>query len=164
MLFEHHQGILLLLRHKIYAPAFALMRTLVEMFLRMHMAMHGTEAQLASLKNGTYQTEFANIGEKINQFYGAEPLLAPWLKENATILHGFAHGGLEQLDRRRSGTAIIANYSDTDVRDVVDFTTFFPILVSVTVTQFLGFDPECKRALEITSEYLRLHPNSGRSK
>jgi hypothetical protein len=46
LIFEHHQGILLLLRTKHYAPAFALMRPIAEAFLRLQLVMHGTEAQL----------------------------------------------------------------------------------------------------------------------
>ena len=35
LIFDHHQGMLLLLRHGFHAPAFALMRPLEEAFLRL---------------------------------------------------------------------------------------------------------------------------------
>jgi hypothetical protein len=38
--------------------------------------MHGTEVQLAAIKDGTYNTDFASIGEQIDQMAGLEePLL-----------------------------------------------------------------------------------------
>jgi hypothetical protein len=50
---DHHRGILLLLHPKNYPPAFALMRPIVEAFLRLHLSIHGTKKQLNALKNGT---------------------------------------------------------------------------------------------------------------
>jgi len=160
LVFEIHQGILLLLLTKHYAPAFALMRPIAEPFFRLHVAIHGTEAQLASLKNGTYNTEFEKVGEQIDQTYGLEPLFGPWFNKNRTsILHGFTHGGLEQLMRRSSGTEIIPNYSEEEVRDVVLFTTLFAFLTALAITDFLGFKAEFETASQMFSEYL--HPTSG---
>jgi hypothetical protein len=80
LIFEHHQGILLLLRTKHYAPAFALMRPIAEAFLRLHLVMHGTEAQLAAIKDGTYNTDFASIGEQIDQMAELEELC--WVRSS----------------------------------------------------------------------------------
>ena len=74
LIFEHHQGILLLFHTKHYAPAFALMRPIAEAFLRLHIVMHGTAAQLAAIKEGTYNSEFATIGEQIERMAGLEKL------------------------------------------------------------------------------------------
>jgi hypothetical protein len=65
LIFEHHQGMLLLLRHGFYAPAFALMRPLEEAFLRLFVAMNGTENQAKALWNGTYNTEFEVVWRQI---------------------------------------------------------------------------------------------------
>ena len=56
IMFEHHQGILLLLHTKHYAPAFALMRPISECFMRLFLVTNGTDAQYDSILKGTYQT------------------------------------------------------------------------------------------------------------
>src|SRR6267378_4600289 len=63
LIFEHHQGILLLLRHGLCASAFALVRPFEEAFLRSFLVMYGTPGQFAAIKNGTYSTEFEVIGK-----------------------------------------------------------------------------------------------------
>ena len=154
LIFEHHQGLLLLLRTKHYAPAFALMRPIAEAFLRLQIVIHGTEAQLAAIKEGTYNTEFKTIGEQIDRMAGLEkPLLGPFFEKNTKILHGFTHGGLEQLMRRSDGPDIIANYPDDEVRDVVNFTTMFAFLTAVHVADYLNLGPEFEHANGIYDEY-----------
>ena len=158
LIFEHHQGILLLLHHKMCGPAFALMRPLVEAFLRLQLVMHGTESQLTAIKDGTYNTDFTNIGEQIDQMAGIEPLLGPFFRKNTKILHGFTHGGLEQLHRRSKGTDIIANYAEDEVRDVIRFTTMFAYLTSVHISDYLGLDAEFKSAMKLYDEYRNADP------
>ena len=159
LIFEHHQGILLLLRTKHYAPAFALMRPIAEAFLRLHLVMHGTEAQLAAINDGTYNTDFANIGEQIDREAGIEPFFGKFFKEHAKALHGFTHGGLEQLMRRSSGPDIIANYPDDEVRDVVRFTTMFAHLTALNVADYLGLQKEFELAVKIFDEYRKTDPD-----
>jgi len=63
--------------------------------------MHGTERQLESIKNDTYNTEFATVGELIDRVNEFEPLFGS-LYGNVdikTALHGFTHMGKQQLIR-----------------------------------------------------------------
>lgn len=160
LVFEHHQGILLLLRRKFFGTAFALMRPIIEAFLRLYAVMHGTDSQVAAIRNGTYSADFADIGAKIDQMAGIEPLLGPFFKKNAKVLHGFTHGGLEQLHRRLRGGDIVANYADEEVRDVIRFTTMFAYLTSTYVADFLGRDAELKSAVELYREYRDANPDT----
>ena len=160
LVFEHHQVILLLLHHKLPGPAFALMRPIVEAFLRLHFVMHGSEAQLAAIKNGTYTTDFTSVGEQIDELAGIAPLLGPFFKKNAKILHGFTHGGVEQLRRRSKGIDIIANYPDDEVRDVIKFTTMFAFLSSLHVSEYMELEAECSAAVKIYDEYRSTDPDS----
>jgi hypothetical protein len=150
---DHHRGIMLLLQHENYPPAFALMRPIVEAFLRLHVTIHGTEGQLAALKNGTYQTEFVNIGRLIDETYQSEPLLGPWLKDSASILHDFTHGGLEQLLRHKSGSDIRPNFPESEVLQVVTLTTLIAFLTVLAVTEFLGLTAEFTSAIRLFDTY-----------
>jgi hypothetical protein len=87
VVFEHHQGMLVLLRHGLHAPAFALLRPFEEAFLRSFVAMYGTENQVAALWNGTYNTEFELIGNQIDQKLGLHPVFGPSFKSKVKILH-----------------------------------------------------------------------------
>ncbi len=115
--------------------------------------MHGTPSQLAAIKAGTYQTDFANIGNQVDQIVGVERLLGPFFKKNIKTLHGFTHGGLEQLRRRRKGADIIANYSENEVRDVVQFTTMFVFLTTAHLLEYLGLEAEFTIAAKLSEEY-----------
>jgi len=165
LIFDHHRGILLLLQTKRYAPAFALVRPITEAFFRLYVAIHGTEPQLEALKNGTYNTDFASISEQIDRsfwgrsFWGDEPLFGPrFNKERTQILHGFTHGGLEQLARRKSGTNIVPNYPEDEIRSVVSDTTMFAFLAAPMVTEFLDFKAERQKGLQMFDEYLGPEP------
>jgi uncharacterized protein DUF6988 len=158
--FEIHRGILVLLYHKLPGPAYALMRPIVEAFLRLFLVIHGTDAQLAAIKNGTYSTDFTSIGEQIDEMAEIEPFLGPFFKKNTKVLHGFTHGGPEQLHRRSKGGDIIANYPDDEVRDVINFATTFAYLTSVHVSNYLGLDAELKAAVKIYDDYRRAESDS----
>jgi hypothetical protein len=155
LIFELHQGIVVLLRTQHYAGAFALMRPIAECFCRLYLVMYGTEAQLDSILNGTYSTEFATVMAEIDATLWKEPLLQSWLtKDRLRVLHGFTHGGVEQLIRQSNGSDIIPNYPDSEIRGVLDFTTFFAFMTALLVTDFLGCVPEQESAREMFKAFL----------
>ncbi len=65
LIFEHHQGMLLLLRNGFPAPAFALMRPLEEAFLRLFVAMNGTDKQAGVLGLSRRASKRSNNAERI---------------------------------------------------------------------------------------------------
>lgn len=154
LIFEHHQGTLLLFRTKHYAPAFALLRPIVEAFLRLDVAIHGTEAQLVSLKKGTYQTEYTTLGEQIDERFGLSSFGRLFTTAKKS-LHGFTHGGLEQLLRRFRGTDIIANYPDGEIRDAVQFTTMLVFFAALEVMHFLEYPAEFENAQTLIDKWAR---------
>lgn len=154
---DHHSGILLLLHHQNYAPAFALARPLIEAFVRLFVVIHGTEAQLAAIKNGTYRPEFAAVGKQIDELYGLErPLMGPWLDESTDGLHDFTHGGVAQLQRHKAGGDITPNFAESEVVDVINVSTVFGFLTVLEVTAFLNMPTEHEFAAQLYHEYL--HP------
>jgi hypothetical protein len=155
LIFELHQGIVVLISTKHYAPAFALMRPIAESFCRLYLVMYGSEAQFDSILKGTYATEFSAVLAQIDAAVWKEPLLGSWLtKERMRVLHGFTHGGTEQLIRQFSGRDIIPNYPENEVVGVLDFTTFFAFMTALFVTDFLGCVPEHQAATEMFKKFL----------
>jgi hypothetical protein len=155
LIFEHHQGMLLLLRQAFYAPAFALMRPLEEAFLRLFVAMNGTENQVSALWKGTYSTEFEVVWKQIYGKIGLEPRFEPWFKNKITALHGFTHGGKEQLVRQASGSDIVSSYTDDEVCSLVRETMPIVLLTALVTTAFLDYPTEHQRAVEMFNEYVQ---------
>lgn len=146
---------LLLLRNSFPAPAFALMRPLEEAFLRLFVAMYGTEKQTVALWKGTYHTEFEVVWKQIYEQIGLQPNVGPWFQTKIKALHGFTHGGKEQLVRQASGSDIISSYKDDEVRSLVQETIPVAFLTALFTTAFLNYQTEHQKAVEMLNEYSR---------
>jgi hypothetical protein len=153
LVFEHHQGMLLLLRNGFPAPAFALMRPLEEAFLRSFVAMNGTEEEAVALWKGTYKTKFEVVWKQIYEKIGLQPNVGPWLQTKIKGLHGFTHGGKEQLVRQASGSDIISSYTDDEVRGLVQETMPIAFLTALFTTAFLDYPTEHQNAVAMLNEH-----------
>ena len=153
LIFEHHQGMLLLLRNGLPATAFALMRPLEEAFLRLFVAMNGTDEQAVTLRNGTYKTNFEIVWKQVYEKIGLQPNVGPWLKTKIKGLHGFTHGGKEQLVRQSSGSDIVSSYTDDEVRSLVRETVPIALLTVLLATVFLDYPAERQEAVAMFNEY-----------
>jgi hypothetical protein len=154
LVFEHHQGMMLLLRNGFPAPAFALMRPLEEAFLRSFVAMNGTEEEAGALWKGTYETKFEVVWKWIYEKIGLQSNIGPWLQTKIKGLHGFTHGGKEQLVRHASGSDIISSYTDDEVRSLVRETMSIALLTALFTTAFLDYPVEHKGAMAMFNEYV----------
>jgi hypothetical protein len=155
LIFDHHQGMLLLLQHGFHAPAFALMRPLEEAFLRLFVVMNGTERQVEAVWNGTYNTEFDVVWKQVYEKVGVElkPHFEPWLKERTKALHGFTHGGKEQLVRQKTGPNIVSSYTDDEVVSLIQQTVPIAFFTALFTTAFLGYQAEHQSAAAMVNEY-----------
>jgi|SRR5579859_643211 len=156
LIFEHHQGILVLLQQRLPAPAFALLRPLEEAFLRSFVVMHGTDKQAEAIKNGTYKTEPEIIGNQIDQKLGLmKGHFGPSFKTKMPVLHGFTHGGKEQLVRQSRGLDIISSYTDDEVVTLVRETMSVAFLAALFITEFLVYPAENQAAMQMLNEYVQ---------
>jgi hypothetical protein len=156
LIFEHHQGILVLLQQRLPAPAFALLRPLEEAFLRSFVVMHGTDKQAEAIKNGKYKTQPEIIGNQIDQKLGLmKAHFGPSFKTKMPVLHGFTHGGKEQLVRQASGLDIVSSYTDDEISTLVKETMWVVFLAALFITDFLGYPAENQAAMQMLNEYLQ---------
>ena len=160
LMFEHHFSILLLARNELNASAFALLRPFEEAFFRLFLTMHGTQNQFESIRNGTYQTDFASVGAQLDLLLtqGSTILrqgsgLQDWYKVRKNQLHGFTHGGIEQVGRHVIKRDIVPNFSEKEVRQMVETTMLHVHLAASLVTLFLALIPENAIAVEAFREY-----------
>ncbi len=59
--FDYNKCILPLMRPKFYSGAFALLRPLVEVEVRAHVVLMGSDDDVSEIKNDTYRTNFKTI-------------------------------------------------------------------------------------------------------
>jgi hypothetical protein len=159
ILFEYHHGILTLVRNGNPTSAFALLRVFEEAFLKMFLVMFGTDKQFQAIWEGTYNTEFAAVGAQIDAKLGKEPLFGPKLKGQIKTLHGFTHSGFEQLVRQLTKqpdetSDIAPNYTDKDVRQLVQETMPIIFLAGAFLTEFLNYPDENKAVVAMFNDYV----------
>ncbi len=100
---EYNKGVLCLLRYKFYAPAFALLRPIVETVVRCHVAKFGSDEEVRRLRRDQYTVSYEKDGARIDKAVGTGSSLETYLKNSRSLLHSFTHSGKAQLSRRFSG-------------------------------------------------------------
>jgi hypothetical protein len=71
-------------------------------------------------------------------------------------LHGFTHGGKEQLVRQAKGMEIVSNYTDEEVCQLVRETMLIVFLATLFITAFLDYQPEHESATKMFETYVRI--------
>jgi hypothetical protein len=164
ILFEHHHGILTLLRNGNPTSAFALLRVFEEAFLRLFLVMFGTDNQFRSIADGTYTTDFAAVGNQIDEKMGIEPMFGPHIKDHKNILHGLTHNGLEQvikqLSKQPDRLDVVPNYSDKDIRSLVRETMPMVFVAGAFMTEFLNLPDEYSTVRQMFDDHTTLHLDS----
>jgi hypothetical protein len=160
LMFEHHYSILVLARSELNASAFALVRPFEEAFFLLFLVMHGTPKQFESIRNGTYQMDFASAGAQLDANLATGPTIVrkgastqDWYKLRKNRLHGFTHGGLQQVVRHINGKDIVPNFQEQEVREMIETTMLHIHLAASIVTLFLGLTVENSVAVEAFKEY-----------
>jgi hypothetical protein len=145
LILAHHNGMNILLHRKCYPSAFALMRSLAEAFLRLHLVTDDTTDQVRSIKDRRYSTDYVKAAKQIDKIYKSSPLFGPWFKNNIKRLHDLSHGGIEHLRRLKDGSNIAANYSEKEIRSTIRLSMIFTFLGTLKAAEFLGYDAELMR-------------------
>jgi hypothetical protein len=153
--FEHHYSILLLSRNGMNASAFALLRPFEEAFFRMFIVMHGTQNQFESIRNGTYTTDFNDASARLSKHLGQGATIQDLYKVRIKRLHGFTHGGHEQVSRFVDGKDIVSNFAERDIREMIEGTMFHVHVAAQLVTDFLGLTNENVKATEAFDKFAK---------
>jgi hypothetical protein len=153
LIFDFHKAILALIPTKLYGSAFALVRPSVEALVRAHVAVKGSTADLTSLRDDSYRTDFDTIGLWIDQQFGSERVFTNFIAGAQFALHSYAHVGLSQTGRRFTGHDLIPSYDDSEVIEVIRITTSAVWMLTNLVTITLGFVKEANKAHELYIEW-----------
>lgn len=153
LVFELHRGILALIHHKFYGAAFALVRPIIEVTVRAHLAICGTDEVVKTLREDNYRMNFATVGEEIDKAFGFGTLVKDFLDHARSALHSYTHAGVLQLGRRFKGTDLVANYSEAEIVEVLHVSSSCAFMVNNLVTKHFGFDEEWKKNSDLYAEW-----------
>lgn len=143
---EHHGAILHLLKSgRFDGSAMALTRPLIDCVYRaLWLHRSGKPEHLASVRaGGSPYPGLPNMADSIDKGLPATDGLFQALKPFITALHGYTHGGLEQLGRRFDVEGNVrATYTDGERLEVVNATTAYLVMFAVAWCQiYAGGDP-----------------------
>ena len=148
LVMEHHGAILYLLRTGQYdGSAFALVRPLIDSAYRAHWVYACAKPDIVvRIKNGEdVFPGLINMATEIRSRvdYGwFFPSIAPYIK----ALHGYTHGGLEQLSRRfDAGGNVAPSYSDEEKREAINAVTGHFTALAIASCPSSRLSPRTKR-------------------
>jgi hypothetical protein len=142
LVFDYDKSMLHLLRAGFYGGAFALVRPLVEALVRAHIALVGSDDDIAKIKADEYFVNFKMIGAQIDTEFALDGLFDRFLNQARGPLHSFTHSGLFQLGRRYTGGDLQARYEDGEIIEVVRVTTSAVFMATNLVTNRFTLDDE----------------------
>jgi hypothetical protein len=151
---DFHRGIHALIKNEFFGSAFALVRPVVECFVRAHIALMGSEDDVKSLRDDTYKVNFKEIGPKIDAAFGMDHLMENFLSDRTReALHSYTHGGLQQLGRRFRDGHVRPNYSDEEITEIIRVVTSALFMVTNLLTKHFGFEDDWKHVTEMFDEW-----------
>jgi hypothetical protein len=153
LVFDFHRGVLCLLSHKFYGSAFALVRPIIEVVVRSHVVIMGSEEDVRKLREDEYRTNLGTVGKEIDTAFGTDDFFEKFLVKARIALHSYTHAGVFQLGRRFSGDDLIANYSEEEIIEVIRVSASAVFMVNNLVTKHFGFEEEWKRNNQLFDEW-----------
>jgi hypothetical protein len=151
---DFHRGIHALIQSEFFGSAFALIRPVVECFVRAHIALMGSEDDVKKLRDDIYKVNFKEIGPKIDAAFGMDHLMENFLNDRTReALHGYTHGGLHQLGRRFRDGQVRPNYSDEEIIEIIRVTTSALFMVTNLLTKHFGFEDDWKKVTDMYAEW-----------
>ncbi len=140
LVMEYQKAIVILVNSKIHGPAFAMMRSIREVFVRgVWLAKCATTDQVRSVRDGGKFPSTGTMIEAIEktESYSGGPL-SKMRKETRDWMHGMTHGGMEQIARRFSGVTIEPVFEENELVELLDFAFAHAALSGIEVCGLAG--------------------------
>jgi hypothetical protein len=153
LLLDYHTAIITLLPEELYGAAFALLRPIVEAWVRIHVAKMGSDDTVLQLKNDTYRVDFSKVGEEIDKAYGLDFFAKSLNKSIRDALHSYTHSGSFQIARRFDESATKSRYSDGAILNLIEGSMTALFMATVVTTKHFGFEGEWRVTTDLFAEY-----------
>ena len=155
LLLDYHTAIVMLLPKELYGAAFALMRPIVEAWVRVHVVKMGSDDTVLEIKNDSYKVRFDRVGEEIDKAFGLDFFAKSLKKSVRDALHSYTHSGSFQIARRFDENEIKSRYSDGAILNVIEASTTAVFMATIVVAKHFGFEEEWRATSEMFHEYNR---------
>ena len=130
---DHHCAIALLLRERLFASAFALLRLQYESYIRgLWLAHCASDAQVLAFTKGTEPPKIAELLEAIEQREAfASGTLSRFKAEMWSAMCSYTHTGDLQIQRWQTKAAIEPNYPPEEICEVANTSASFALLSGI---------------------------------
>jgi hypothetical protein len=137
---EHHRAIVLLTANVLYGSAAALVRLLFEAYVRGVWLFHAaSDEEIGQFKDDKLNKAF---GELIADLENVEPFKGGTLSHVKEVswkaMNSLTHSGLSQVARRITSDAIMPNYTDEELKDVLETANSLGVLAAIDIADMAG--------------------------
>lgn len=153
LLFQHCKGVVILLHHELWSPAFALFRPITEALVRACLVTVGTDEQTLKIRQDEFRTDFAKDGSAIDKALGTGTLMTGFTKEMRSLMHSLTHQGTAQLGMHLDAGHIGPSVSDGQILALLRHCSNAAFLMTILIAKHFDMRDEAKAANELFSEY-----------
>jgi hypothetical protein len=153
---EHHEAIVLLIRNRHVGSAFALVRSVLEIFVRgAWFTCCATQEQITKFRqHDKIDLTFGEMADAIDQSQQIDYFHD--LKAEAwKMLNSYAHTGRLQLGRRFTGDALAPNYKEGEIIEMVRAITIWTLLLVQPYLMKNKQEDASKRIIGLSEKYGR---------
>ncbi|MEJ2437786.1 MAG: hypothetical protein P8Y35_07365 [Sulfurovaceae bacterium] len=122
---QHHSSIIFLIEKNLQSSAAALLRPLVEAFYRgAWFALVAKDSQAEAFNNSNDSFKLKNtykLARDIDRQNGDNETFHIAYKRNSKVLHGFTHGGIEQITRQFNDdtSLVVPSFNDEELIEIL---------------------------------------------
>lgn len=137
---DYFTGITASIEKRVYGSAFALVRSIFEVFVRaVWLKDCANDEELAAFERDEYARNFDSILSKVEELDGFKSGALSDLKKQAwAAMNSYTHGGIHQIARRVKGNAIDPNYLDEEIVEILRMGQMFALLAFIQIVQVSG--------------------------
>ena len=147
---EHHRAVVLLIKHRLYGTAFAVVRLLFEATVRgvwLHKCASNSQVDLYEKDELDYRFgDMIHDIEKLPDF--SIPLLSSVTRNLWKGMSSYIHTGSFQAIRRNTKSAIEPNYSKGEIINVIDWSNLFALFTAMAIAVLTENEPLLVAVLE----------------
>ncbi len=149
---EHYGSIIVLVKNKLSASAAALLRAQFEAMIRaLYFQECASEDEVVSFTDGKNPISLKKMIDKLElQLKDTGLSFLKYYENTGKLLHGFTHGGFEQIGRRYSDSDLINNFDDKEIETII---TNSKVLACLSASCAAGIAGKDDLALEFISKY-----------
>ena len=155
LVLEHHESTMVLLEKKLYGSAFSLVRVLFEAFFRAHWTTGcAKDADIEKLRRQEF--EFPGVGKMVSEIdtaFRTDGFFEEIKKQSWKAMNSYTHSGIRQLSRRFEQGRISPNYSEDEIKEVIDGATTAVILIARLFCVIMGKSQEADEANKLIENF-----------